>query len=312
MNTLFLNDHGRLRSGWRAGIFVFAFVFFYMGWGIFGEIITSISLLGIGRDSLLLWVADLFISFALATILGWILGKTLEGLPIKTLGWAIYRGWFRDIILGLVIGAATLVFACLICAAFGRMSFTLNDSAGTSAIGLTLIVSAMMFIVGAAAEEAMFRGYLLQTFTRANLAWLAIIFTSIFFASAHLSNPNFSLLAMINTLLAGLWFSAAYLKTRSLWLPFAAHFTWNWFQGAIFGIPVSGITRITTAPVLQPVDSGPQWLTGGSYGIEGGIACTIALLLSTALIWFLPALKADAQMLKLTSKENPLQVQNGN
>jgi hypothetical protein len=131
---------------------------------------------------------------------------------------------------------------------------------------------------------------------------VAIVITSLFFASAHLANPNTSILALTNTVLAGVWFSAAYLKTRSLWLPFAAHFAWNWFQGAIFGIPVSGITRVTTAPLLVQIDSGPAWLTGGSYGIEGGIACTAALLLSTALIYFLPILKADEKMMALTSE----------
>lgn len=304
MNLVLFNEHERLRSGWRAAIFAGAFIFFATGWAIFGGVISSINSLGINRDGLLLWGADIFFSLVLATVLGWVLGRVLEGLPLKALGWAFHRGWVRDLSLGLVIGAATLAFACLVCVALGVMSFAPNESAGSSAIGITLIISAVMFILGAAAEEALFRGYLLQTFARENLAWVAIIFTSIFFAAAHLANPNFSALAMINTMLAGLWFSAAYLKTRSLWLPFGVHFTWNWFQGAIFGIPVSGITRVTTAPLLQQTDSGPAWLTGGSYGIEGGIVCTIALLLSTVLIWFLPVLKVDKEMMELTSKDN--------
>jgi len=303
MNTVFINSYGRLRSGWRAAVFLAAFTFLQIGWASLAWILSSINAPGFDQDSLFSWGAGLLVSFILATVLGWICGRWLEGLPVKALGWAIYRGWIKHLILGLIIGALSLLFACLICVICGRMGFEFNKTAGLSAIGTTLMISGAFFILGAASEEVMFRGYLMQTFARAKLAWVAIVFTSLVFTAAHLGNPNTSLLALINTLLAGLWFSAAYLKTRSLWLPFGAHFTWNWFQGAIMGVPVSGITKLTTAPLMQPVDLGPAWLTGGDYGIEGGVACSIALVLSTVLIYFWPGLKADEEMLALTSKE---------
>lgn len=307
MESIFTNNYGRLRSGWRAGIFVLIFLFFAVGWGVVEEMVTSISALGINGDGLLFWSASLGFFLVVATVAGLLCGKLLEGLPLKTLGWTIYRGWFIHLISGFIIGAATLAFACLIAFVAGGMSFTLNDSAGTSAIGITLVVSGIVFVLGAAFEEVMFRGYLMQTFTRAGLPWVAIAVTSLFFAWGHFQNPNVGWLALVNILLAGLWFSVLYLKTRSLWLPFSAHFAWNWFQGAIFGIPVSGITKVTTAPLLVPVDSGPVWLTGGNFGVEGGVACTIAILLSTAFMWFLPFLKADEKMLELTNSENPIQ-----
>jgi hypothetical protein len=53
----------------------------------------------------------------------------------------------------------------------------------------------------------------------------------------------------------------------------------------LLGLPVSGIERLAPAPLLRAINSGPDWLTGGSYGIEGGAACTIALLISTLVIW---------------------------
>ena len=74
-------------------------------------------------------------------------------------------------------------------------------------------------------------------------------------------------------------------------------------QGAILGISVSGINEITVAPLLQPANVGSTVLTGGDYGIEGGIACTIALIVSTLLIWFSPFLKPTEEMLALTSEE---------
>jgi hypothetical protein len=137
------------------------------------------------------------------------------------------------------------------------------------------------------------------------LAWLAIVLTSLFFAAGHLTNPSANYIAILNTVLAGIWFSVAYLKTRTLWLAFGLHLAWNWVQGAILGLPVSGITEITTAPAFLPTNTGSTILTGGDYGIEGGIACTIAVIISILLIWFLPIFKPTEEMLNLSDNENP-------
>jgi membrane protease YdiL (CAAX protease family) len=304
MSSIFINKYGRLHSGWRAALFFFVCFTLQIAFQAFAGAILTVANVDIDEGSLAVWGAGLFISFVIAVLCGWGFGKVLEGLPFAALGWSFTRGWLRDLLGGILVGALTMLLACGICLAVGPMHFRWNEQSG---VRDTLLGAGVMFLIGAAAEESLFRGYLLQTLTRANLAWVAIVITSLFFASAHLGNPNSSILALVNTLLAGIWFSAAYLKTRSLWLPFSAHFAWNWFQGAIFGIPVSGITRVTPTPLLLQTDSGPAWLTGGSYGIEGGIACTVALVLSTALIWFLPIFKADEKMLILTSEEKPVQ-----
>jgi hypothetical protein len=76
---------------------------------------------------------------------------------------------------------------------------------------------------------------------------------------------------------------------------------WNWVQGAVFGIEVSGITSFTDSPMLKEVDHGPAWLTGQEYGIEGGIVCTIAIIISGLLIYRLPGLEPDPELLRMTS-----------
>ena len=145
-------------------------------------------------------------------------------------------------------------------------------------------------IVAAAAafEEALFRGYILQTFARSNLAWLAILLTSVFFGLVHADNPNAGVISTLNTVLAGIWFSVAYLRTRDLWFVWGLHLMWNWMQGSFFGIEVSGLTDITKNPLLREIDTGPTWLTGTTYGIEGGIVCTVALIVSTIAIHYVP------------------------
>ncbi len=114
-----------------------------------------------------------------------------------------------------------------------------------------------------------------------------------------------SVFGQINTGLAGIWFSVAYLKTRNLWFVFGLHLMWNWVQGAFLGLPVSGITELTTAPLVRITEFGAPNITGGIYGIEGGIACTVAIFFSTVLIWYLPLLRPTAEMLALTSEEKP-------
>ena len=303
---IFINQHGRLRSGWRFLIFLFLFIF--IG-GLIGSIIKLIlSKLGVDYNlgTFLFISVNSSVSFVIVVLLGWLCGKYLEDLPLRTLGVWFTKNWLKDLVLGFLFGALTLVFAVSIAIGFGGLRFDLNQAQDSSAITRTLIVSLAVFIVGAAFEEAFFRGYILQTFARARLAWLAIALTSLFFAVGHLGNNNASYLSTVNTALAGIWFSIAYLKTRTLWLPFGLHLMWNWFQGAIFGIEVSGITSLTTAPLLREIDIGPIWLTGEGYGIEGGIACTIALIISMILIWFAPFLKPTEEMLKLTSQEKLL------
>ena len=306
MNELFFNSYGRLRSGWRFFFFVVLFLFLFRITSLFAGAFLSTLPIGNGHESLISRITVGIIGLFLAVFLGWGLGKFFEDLPFKALGAAFTKYWLKDLLLGLLIGIGSISFAVLVAIIFGDLRFQFNPGAGSSAILITLIVSAVVFISGAALEEALFRGYILQTFARAKLAWLAIILTSVFFASVHLGNPNASYFSTINTGLAGIWLGIAYLKTRTLWLAFGLHFSWNWIMGAIFGIEVSGLTDITTAPLLKELDSGPKWITGGDYGLEGGIACTIALIASIALIWFLPILKPTDEMLELTNAEKPL------
>ena len=283
----FIGDEGRLRSGWRATLF---FVAFLLCLNLFE--ITAVVVSGLIRPartgfwgmvwSLLVGAIALLSS---ATLVGWACAWVFERLRFRFLGWGLRRGWLKDVALGSLIGVASLMLAAGIAAAAGGIRFSFNPSPVT-AIARTVIVTLIVFVIAGAAEEALFRGYPLQTFTRAKLAWVGVVITSVAFGVAHLGNPNASKgLPFINTVIAGVWFAVAYLRTRSLWLPVGLHWSWNWTQAALLGIPVSGNERFAAAPLLHAMNSGPNWLTGGAYGIEGGLACTAALIFSTIIIW---------------------------
>lgn len=305
----FLNRAGRLRSGWRLGIFV---VLYLILLALFlGVVVKVLAPLFFGAGDAALegsfgFVVQALVLFTAAALVGWACGRVLEGLPWRALGWALHRGWWRDLAIGSLVGAASLVAAALIAMLFGGFAFSFKPAEFLPAALNTLVMSGLIFVLAAAAEEILFRGYPLQTVLRSWPAWLAVVPSSIMFAYVHLANPNVAPgFTFVNTTLAGVWLAVAYLRTRSLWFPLGVHWSWNWTMGALLGLPVSGITEIAPEPLLRAADRGPAWLTGGSYGIEGGAACTVALLLSTIFIWRTRLISPTADMKKYTDEENP-------
>jgi membrane protease YdiL (CAAX protease family) len=309
LQKVFFNSMGRLRSGWRLLIFVLLFLvlLILLTAGIrlsYALAVRAFPGRGLGPFIENLTYRLMLLVAALGA--GFICTRWLEGLPWRALGLSFHVSWWRDFIVGSLIGIASLALATAIATAGGGLSFTISGRSALLQVGQTLILSAVLFVFAALAEESLFRGYPLQTLTRANLAWLAVFLTSVPFAAVHLRNPNVAAgFTFINTALAGIWLAVAYLRTRSLWFPLGIHWAWNWALGSLFGLPVSGITDLAPHPLLRGADLGPAWLTGGSYGIEGGLACTVTLLISTIFIWRTRLISATPEMKALTSQENP-------
>jgi hypothetical protein len=144
--------------------------------------------------------------------------------------------------------------------------------------------SLALYTVVGYGEELMFRGYLFQTFVEGTNKIVATLVISLFFATAHMGNPNVSVFGLINVGLAGVWLSMAYFKTRALWLPIGLHISWNFFQGFVYSFPVSGTTS-EKEQIGKAIVNGPDWLTGGAFGPEGGALATLMLILCTVLIY---------------------------
>ena len=307
MLKIFINDYGRLRSGWRLLVFVFAFIAASLLLTNLLRVFYVAVVAILPQPPRSNFVAEFVFRIALlaaALGAGYLCARFLEDLPWPSLGLTLHPGWLRDLVIGSVIGFASLALAVGIAAAGNGLQFSIND-ASAPAVTRSLIGSATLLFVAALAEEALFRGYPLQTLSRAKLVWLGVLLTSVPFGIVHLSNPNVApLTTFTNTALAGIWLAAAYLRTRSLWLPLGVHWSWNWTMGSFFGLPISGLNLVSN-PLLSATDAGPAWLTGGKYGIEGGVACTVALIASTIFLWRTPWLKATPELKKLTSEENP-------
>ena len=140
-------------------------------------------------------------------------------------------------------------------------------------------------------EEVISRAYLIPnlkegfTFSKlspTNATWVAILFSSALFGLGHAGNPNVSVFAVVNIVFAGIMLALPYVLTGQLSYSVGLHFSWNFFQGGVFGFRVSG-----TEPVRPLIgihqEGNPLW-TGGSFGPEGGIIGLIAILLMTFLL----------------------------
>ena len=311
MTDFFINRAGRVRSFWRLLIFVVAYLcvtypaFLLVQFGL-ALLLPRETYKWLLAESGWGFVFQSVMLFATAAVAGWGCGRALEDVPWRALGWAAHRGWGRDLLLGILLGVAGIGVAFGVGALFGGLRVAPNAAAGWGAVAETVLASGLIFLLGAAAEEMLFRGYPLQTLLRSWPLWAALVPSSVFFALVHLTNPNVApAFTIINTTLAGVWLAVAYWRSRSLWLATGLHWGWNWAQGALLGSPVSGITSISPDPVLRFSDAGPAWLGGGAYGIEGGVACTVALLVSTLFVWRTPLFAPAAELREYTDGEIP-------
>lgn len=310
-SKLFLNDAGRLRSGLRLALFILVYLVLLFLISTMARVVYAGGIYFLPNLNAGFYIQDLAYRLIILTTslgAGYFCARLIEGLPWRSLGLSFHTRWFQHLLVGTGIGVASLALATAIATVGGGLRFAISGVELFPLVARTLVLSGVVFVVAALAEEALFRGYPLQTLTRAQLAVLGVLLTSVPFAAIHLQNPNVAKgFTFINTALAGVWLAVAYLRTRSLWFPLGVHWSWNWALGSLFGLPVSGITRLAPNPLLQATDLGPAWLTGGSYGIEGGLACTVALVISTIFIWRTRLVSPQEDLKLLTSQENPAQ-----
>lgn len=178
---------------------------------------------------------------------------------------------------GIAVGAALF---CLVAGIAGIAGvYRITGRSDVVNIIVPLITSAIM---PAMLEELLFRGILFRWIEEFGGSWIALIVTSTLFGLAHSQNPGatwFSSFAI--AIEAGLLFSGAYMLTRSLWMPIGLHAAWNFTQGPILGVPVSGNQ---VHGLLEAELKGPPILSGGEFGLEASI---IAIAVCTAAgLWF--------------------------
>ena len=176
--------------------------------------------------------------------------------------------------IGLLIGALMLGLSLLIPYSSGLITFKFNPAASVPLI----ILFFLGFVVQGASEEIFVRGYFMTSLARDIKASIAVIISSIAFSLMHLGNNGFSLIALINIILIGLFLGIYVFKRGNLWGACAIHTAWNFALGNIFGISVSGMNILPSVFIAEN-NSSLNIITGGAFGIEGSICTTLVILI---------------------------------
>lgn len=200
-----------------------------------------------------------------------------RNLPLSLLGMSL-RGRGKDLLAGL--GVAVLLYAV----GFGTsLLMGTVEIASVEWVPRDLLGTLLFFLLVAVTEEVMLRGFVLGRMLSAGMnRFVALFLSSALFSAMHLFNPNFALLPFVNILLAGCLLGASFLYTRNLCFPVVLHWFWNWLQGPVLGYEVSGMDSGETLLTLRL--TGSDLLTGGSFGFEGSLLCTVLLVVGTLAI----------------------------
>ena len=200
-------------------------------------------------------------------------------LGLYALGVKLMEGhWPRDLGLGKLVPHTTLglivgfVYMTLVVSTIAATGCATVDVRGTSweEIAYWLLV----FLTVGVGEEIIFRGIIFRQIDERWNTWTALIVSALLFGIIHLPNDGatwWSSLAI--AIEAGLMLAAAYKWSGSLWLPIGIHWAWNYVQGNVFGLAVSGSNAGTT--ILATTVNGPDIITGGPFGPEASIVAVI-------------------------------------
>jgi len=187
-------------------------------------------------------------------------------------------------LVGYAVGTLMITAAVGLSVLLGGETFT-GFNAGVSAPYIALMFA--HYLVQGMSEEVAFRGYLMVSCANRVPAAAAVAISSLIFAAFHLFNGGVTVLAFINLTLYGAFAAFYVLRTDDLWGACAVHSAWNFFQGNIFGISVSGGDALSSVFGTLPV-IGRENISGGGFGIEGGLCTTLVMAFGIALLLIIP------------------------
>lgn len=268
-------DEPRLRAGWRLLLHTLLML-------VFGTILGAIALaLGI-LDLNSIWGQVL--NFLIITGSVYVARRWLDKRSFESLGLKLDKHTLLDILAGIGITFVQMGFIYIVMLGLGWLTFEgfAWEFDPVNVVVMGVLSFFVVFIFVGWNEELFSRGYHLQTIASGlNLFW-GVVISSAVFGLLHLGNPNASWVSAAGIFFAGVYLAYGYIRTKQLWLPIGLHIGWNFFEGVVFGFPVSGLdiyalTRITV--------HGPELWTGGAFGPEAGLIVLPSLIVGGLLIY---------------------------
>jgi hypothetical protein len=300
LRPFFDEGTGRLRAPWRL---LLQYLAYTVAVPLFANLLAGAFLLaGMGAGSSgtsalagspLLPVIGGVAGLGGALLSVWLAGRFLDRRPFAEFGFHLSGGWWLDLLFGMALGALLMTTVFLVQSGLGWVTVTgsFESLVPGAPFWLGVLVPATLFVCVGFYEELVSRGYQLRNAAEGlnsssigprGAVLLAWALSSAFFGYLHAANPNATILSTANVALAGLMLGCGYVLTGELAIPIGLHFTWNFFQGTVFGFPVSGL-RIGGATFLSIEQGGPDLWTGGPFGPEGGLLAPAAMALGILL-----------------------------
>ena len=232
----------------------------------------------------------------------WLLA--LSSVAASALGLLLYACWWKwtekrnaadlpmgrlagDTAVGFGIGILYFVLVTGVIALFGGYKI---DGIGHDWPALARALC--LFLIVAVGEEVMFRGIVFRMIDERWGTTVALVVSALIFGFVHISNQNATVWSSVAIAVeAGLLLAVAYKWSGTLWLPIGIHWSWNFFQGPVFGFAVSGHE---TQSLVKSVIDGPVWLTGGSFGAEASVPALVLGLAFAVVFLFADAKKRRA------------------
>ena len=299
---IFKNKYNEVRSGWKI-LLVFLLSYALMfGLSMLVGIIMGIVLLIKGNGDYLInfnlestteyeliFQITTSISNILLIISCIIIWKLFEKKKINKMGITSIKKGYKELAIGLVLGAITMSIVAVIIIAIGDVK--LVNPISKPQVSISLLYGLIGFIFVGFGEEILSRGYIMSVLKQTRNKWLILIGPALIFAALHLGNEGIDVLAFINLFLVGVLFAYMFMKSKNIWMPIGYHITWNYFQGYIWGFGVSGISVNGLYKVENVTNN---IINGGAFGPEGGIIVTIVTCLTFGIVyWFYKEEKID-------------------
>jgi membrane protease YdiL (CAAX protease family) len=195
---------------------------------------------------------------------------------------------FGDLIIGFFIGSVAIIVSVLVLLILGYVEISLY------AFSIDILFMFLQYTAVAFFEEYFFRGYIQHSLYLSHSLILSVLLSALIFTLLHIINPSFGYISALNIFLIGIVFSVMTYKTQNLNLAIGYHLSWNFFQGSIFGIAVSG-THISK-PLLLTSNTINNIYDGGDFGIEGGVVCTAVTVIVLIITLFIKKKERDSEI----------------
>ena len=323
LNFFYSDGERRLRAFWRL---LFQFVLYILGEvALGGLVLLGFILAGgmeLGEETMSRVVsAPAFLatgavaSLVVVLVSVWVAGRFFDRRrPFSGLGLRLDREWWLDLGFGLFLGALlmTAIFAIELSAGWIEVTGTF-ETPGGGAFFPAILAPVVLFLCVGVYEELLSRGYQLTNMAEGlnypglgpkGAIVLAWVISSSLFGLLHFANPNTTLVSTINITFAGLLLGVGYVLTGRLGIPIGLHITWNFFQGTVFGFPVSGMDDLG-AKFISIDQGGPALFTGGPFGPEAGLLDIAATIVGSLLIWLWVRARSGRATLQTSIAEPP-------